>query len=36
MFLLGVVVFFVSVDALINFSFVFVIVDNFIVDNFIV
>lgn len=28
MFLLGVVVFFVSVDALINFSFVFVFVDN--------
>lgn len=36
MFLLGVVVFFVSVDALINFSFVYVIVDNVIVDNFIV
>lgn len=32
MFLLGVVVFFVSVDALINFSFVFVFVDNFIVQ----
>lgn len=32
MFLLGVVVFFVSVDALINFSFVFVIVDNVIVQ----
>lgn len=36
MFLLGVVVFFVSVDALINFSFVFVFVDNVIVDNVIV
>lgn len=32
MFLLGVVVFFVSVDALINFSFVYVIVDNVIVQ----
>lgn len=32
MFLLGVVVFFVSVDALINFSFVFVFVDNVIVQ----